>query len=217
MLPIIPGVIPFGLVMGTVASNAHLSLVQTSAMNIFVFAGASQLAAVDLMVQNAPSFIVIATGVIINLRFLLYSAALSETFHNESVLAKSMGAYFITDQSYSVLAVNESRLKTIPAKIKFYFGASTIMIFAWQCSVLLGLLFGNFAPSSLSLDYAVPLSFVALVMPTFKNKSFVYVALLSSVLSLILKPLPFNLGLLVSGLIAIVFGAYLSRKKGSFQ
>jgi predicted branched-subunit amino acid permease len=87
------------------------------------------------------------------------------------------------------------------------------MALTWQFSVIGGYIFGNFAPSSWALEYAVPLSFVALVMPTLKNRKYVAVAGFSSILSVILKPLPYNLSLIITGLLAIILGAYLTRKR----
>ena len=209
MLPINAGIIPFGLVMGTVASNAGLTLVQTMSMNILVFAGASQLAAVDLMSKGLPVFVVIATGLIINLRFFLYSAALSVEFQKESLKTKLISSYLLTDQSYSVTVANDEVLQNSKDKVQFYFGAAALMTLAWQTAVFLGFVFGNIAPSEWSLDYAVPLSFVALVLPTLKNSSYFYVGASSASLSLLLKDMPYNLGLLTSALMSVVLAIYL--------
>ncbi len=179
MLPIIMGVIPFGVVMGTVASQAKLDFSQSFLMNIFVFAGASQLAAIDLMTKNTESLVVVATGLIINLRFLLYSAALSPDLQRSKFITKFFSAYFITDQNYAVLTAHQKSFSNSREIIEFYFGASTIMFLAWHGSVSLGFIFGNFAPPSWSLDYAVPLSFISLVLPTMKDRKYIYVAIFS--------------------------------------
>lgn len=210
MLPITPGIIPFGLVMGTVAADAGLSMFQTVAMNFIVFAGAAQLAAIELMLNQVETVVVIITGLVINLRFMLYSASLATKFANESILYKAIVSYTITDQSYTSLAANEHKLKASD-KLLFYLGTSLVMIIVWQSSVVLGFIFGNFAPESISLDYAVPLSFVALVMPTLKNKLYWFVAVFCSILAIILKDLPYNLGLLVTACSGISLGMFLKR------
>ncbi len=174
MLPITTGVLPFGAVMGTVSSEAGLSLFQAATMNLIVYAGAAQLAAVDLMSKHAASIVVIATGLVINLRFLLYSAAMSPVVQNSSLLVKLTCAHTLTDQSYTTMTANSDRLPTTKDQIQFYFGASLIMFIAWQASVIAGFIFGNFAPAAWALDFAVPLSFVALLIPTLKNKTYVY-------------------------------------------
>lgn len=207
------GVIPFGAVMGTVSSEKGLSALQSFGMNLFVYAGAAQLAAVDLMSRHAPIFIVVITGLIINLRFLLYSAALSPRLRKSGFWTKFVSAYFLTDQSYAVMTVYEDRLQNNEEVIAFYFGSVACMTLCWHLSVMAGFAFGNFAPATWSLDYAVPLSFVALVIPSLKNLKYVYVAVFSFAASLIFKQIPYNLGLIVTSLSAILLATFLTRKK----
>ncbi|MES2802048.1 MAG: AzlC family ABC transporter permease [Bdellovibrionota bacterium] len=215
MLPIVPGIIPFGAVMGTVSADAHLSFFQTVSMNILVFAGASQLAAVDLMNQQAAVIVVVATGLIINLRFLLYSAALSPIVHQESFFRKFTSAYFVTDQSYAVMTAEQDRFKSNQEAVQFYLGSCLCMVIVWQSSVIAGFVFGNFAPKSLSLDYAIPLSFVALLMPTLKNSKYVIVAIFSAVVSLLLHQMPFKTGLIATAILGIFLALFLTRKKAA--
>jgi predicted branched-subunit amino acid permease len=213
MLPILTGAIPFGAVMGTVCFEANLSLSQSMGMDFIVYAGAAQLAAIDLMTKNAASLIVILTGLIINLRFLLYSAALSPIVQRSNFLIKFFCAHTLTDQAYAVMSANENKLKSATDATQFYLGASVCMFITWHASVLAGYIFGNFAPATLSLDFAVPLSFVALVIPTIKNKNYLYVAVFSSVISLLLYTLPFKSGLMITALSSIGLATFLTRNK----
>jgi predicted branched-subunit amino acid permease len=213
MLPITTGVIPFGAIVGTICSDAQFSFVQTLGMNVLVYAGASQLAADELMTKQAASIVVVVTGLIINLRFLLYSAALSPVVQRSSFLVKLVSAYMLTDQSYAVMSANQDKLPTNKDAIEFYFGASMCMMLVWHTSTVAGYIFGNFAPASLALDFAVPLSFVALVIPTLKNKNFVLVALFSSLASILLHSLPYKTGLIVTSGLAIALAAFLTRKR----
>jgi predicted branched-subunit amino acid permease len=215
MIPVTPGIIPFGAVMGTVFSEAHFTFFQAMTMNTLVFAGASQLAAVDLMTKNTPVLIVLATGLIINLRFILYSAALSPVVQKSSFLVKIASAYTLTDQGYAVMSANESQLKNTTEMVEFYLGTVLCMIFVWHGSVIAGFIFGNFAPASWSLDYAIPLSFITLTIPTLKNKPYVAVAIFSAVVAVLLKFIPFNLGLIITAILAILFAMLLTRKKES--
>lgn len=215
MLPIVPGIIPFGAVMGTVSADAHLSFFQTVSMNFLVFAGASQLAAIDLMNQQAAVIVVVATGLIINLRFLLYSAAMSPIVQQESFIKKFITAYCVTDQSYAVMISEQDRFKSNHEAIQFYLGSCLCMVIVWQSSVIAGFIFGNFAPKSLSLDYAIPLSFVALLMPTLKNSKYVIVAIFSAVASLLLQQMPFKTGLIATAILGICLALFLTRKKAA--
>lgn len=213
MLPITTGVVPFGAVMGTVAADAGLEFYQSFLMNLFVFAGAAQLAAIDLMTQSTASVVVVATGLIINLRFLLYSAAFSPLVQNSKFITKFACAYSLTDQTYAAMLAHQKKLNNQSESLQFYLGASLCMFLAWQISVIAGFVFGNFAPKALALDYAVPLSFVALVMPTFKSWKYIAVAVFSSNISLLLTHMPFRLGLIATTALSICFAVVLTRKK----
>lgn len=213
MLPIVPGILPFGAVMGTVSADAGLSFFQTVGMNVIVFAGASQVAAVDLMKHQAAVWVVVATGLIINLRFLLYSAALSPVVNQENFLTKFISAFCLTDQSYAVMSAQQDKFKTNAEAVEYYLGSCLCMVMAWHSSVIAGYIFGNFAPNSISLDYAIPLSFVALVLPTFKNRNYIIVAIFSSLVSLLFHNLPYRVGLMATALLGIGLAYFLTRKK----
>lgn len=215
MVPIMTGVVPFGAVMGAAAAEAKMALGQSVWMNLIVFAGAAQLAALDLMTKNATIIVIVATGLIINLRFILYSAAIAPVLAKEGFWTKLVSAYFLTDQSYAVMNAHESYFKTSRDPVQFYFGACVCMALTWHLSVLAGYLFGNFAPRAWALDYAVPLSFIVLIVPTLKSRAYVMVAVCSALAALVLHDLPFNLGLIVSAAIAIGLAAILMRKRGA--
>lgn len=213
VLPIISGIIPFGAVMGSAFSEAGLSFWQAILMNTVVYAGAAQLATVNLMTLNAAVLVVVATGLIINLRFLLYSAAMSPYLHDSKPLIKFLCAFSLTDQSYAAMSAHHDKYNTNSEAVNFYLGTAACMMLTWHGSVFAGFIFGNFAPPSWSLDYAVPLSFVALLVPTLKSKKYVAVALFSTVLSLLLNDLPLKTGLIATALLSIGFAAFLIRKK----
>lgn len=210
ILPIVPGIIPFGLIMGTSAQNAEISIIEMFLMNLIVLGGSSQLVAVDLMTKNVDTIIIILTGCVINLRMMLYSAAFSPLFKSSSFVEKTIASYMLTDQAYALTTANEDNLPNKREKISFYFGAAISMVIIWHISVILGMYFGNFAPKSLSLDFAVPLSFMALTIPAIKDKSYLYVAVISGVLSLFFYELPYNLGLLLSAGLGVASGAFIS-------
>jgi predicted branched-subunit amino acid permease len=213
VLPIISGIIPFGAVMGSAFSEAKLSFWQAFLMNTAVYAGAAQLATVDLMSQNAAVLVVLATGMIINLRFLLYSAAMSPLTHDSSPLIKFLCAFTLTDQSYATMTANQSKFNTNTEAVNFYLGTALCMLVTWHASVYAGFIFGNFAPVSWSLDFAVPLSFVALLVPSLKNKKYIAVAIVSSILSLLLFGLPLKTGLIATALLSIGFAWILMMRK----
>lgn len=215
MIPITAGVIPFGAIVGTVCSEAQFSFLQTMGMNLFVYAGASQLAATELMMKNTTTLIVVLTGLIINLRFLLYSAAMSPFVQKSSLVVKMASSYLLTDQSYATMTAHQEYFKTSSDAVRFYFGGALCMNLVWHASVAGGFAFGNFAPAAWALDFAVPLSFVALVIPTLKSRKYVLVAVFSSIVSVILHTMPYRTGLIITALLSIGLAALITRKKAS--
>ncbi len=213
VLPIISGIIPFGAVMGSAFAEAKLSFWQAMLMNTAVYAGAAQLATVDLMKVEAAIWVVIATGLIINLRFLLYSAAMSPYLKDASPLVKFLCAFTLTDQSYAAMSANQDKFARNQEATEFYLGTALCMLLTWHSAVVAGFIFGNFAPAALSLDYAIPLSFVALLVPSLKSRGHLGVALFSSLTSLLFYHLPLKTGLMVTALLSIGLAWILIRQK----
>jgi 4-azaleucine resistance transporter AzlC len=213
MLPITTGVIPFGAVTGTICHELGLKFYEAITMNTALYAGASQLAAMDLMKKHAAVLVVILTGLAINLRFLLYSAAMAQALAKAKPWQKFICAHTLTDQSYAVMMANQDKLDTTEKEVWFYLGTAACMLLVWQSSFIAGFVFGNFAPSAWALDFAVPLSFLALVIPTIKNRVYLYIAAYSAVASVFFYHLPFRSGLIVTALTAIALGAFLTRRK----
>lgn len=213
IIPIASGIIPFGMVMGVVFAEANLSLLQALLMDNVVYAGAAQLATVSLMKLNTAILIVLATGLIINLRFLLYSAAMSPYLENSNRWVKYFCAFTLTDQSYAAMTANQHKFKTNQEAMQFYMGTAVAMLITWHSSVVFGHLFGNIAPAKLNLDYAIPLSFVALLVPTLKTKNHYLIAGFSAVASLIFYKAPLNIGLMISALLSIGLAWILIKRK----
>lgn len=208
ILPLVSGIIPFGAVMGSAFAEAKLPFWQAMLMNLSVYAGAAQLATVDLMSLKAAVLVVVGTGLIINLRFLLYSAAMSHYLKESSLLVRFLTAFTLTDQSYAAMMSHHDKYRSNHEATQFYLGTAACMMLVWTSSVVAGYIFGNFAPAALNLDFAVPLSFVALLIPTLKTKAHWAVALASCVLSVLLVGLPLRSGLMVTAILCIL-GAWL--------
>lgn len=213
LMPLATGVIPFGLIMGTVSAEAGLNFIESMGLNLIVFAGASQLVAIELMNNGTPTLMVLLTCLTVNLRLLMYSTSLAPIMTELSALKKIGLAYIITDQAY---AVSISEFDNIPQwrnKVFLYMGAGIGLFVVWQISVIIGLFFGDIAPKSLSLEFAVPLAFMSIVIPSLKSKTLIIVAASSSLFSILFHHLPLNLGLISSALCALIVGIVVDKPK----
>lgn len=217
-VPFILVVMPFGLLFGVVATEAGFTTLQTMAFSSVVFAGASQFAALQLMVENAPMFIVIATALAVNLRMAMYSASLSVWLGDAPLWKRALIAYVNVDQSY---AVSINKFEDMPAlslsdRIAFFFGAVTPVCPMWVVATALGIWIGDAIPAWMALDFAVPICFLAIIAPMMRSLAHMIAAVVSIVLALVFAGLPFNLGLLIAAVTAMVVGAqvelWIARK-----
>ncbi|WP_209424401.1 AzlC family ABC transporter permease [Pararhodobacter sp. SW119] len=219
-LPFLLVVVPFGMVFGVVATEAGLSLAQTMGFSVGVFAGASQLAALQLMSANAPVLIVMATALAVNLRLAMYSASLAPYLGAAPVWQRAIVAWLLVDQSYALAHARyeSSPRMPIPARFAYYLGSVTLIVPFWCVASYLGAVLGNRIPAGLPVDFAVPITFLAVIAPMLRTLAHVAAALTSVVGVLAFAALPFNLGLLVAALIAMVVGArvevWLARQQG---
>ncbi len=217
-VPFLLVVMPFGLLFGVVATEAGFTTVQTMAFSSVVFAGASQFAALQLMVEDAPILIVIATALAVNLRMAMYSASLALWMGNAPLWQRALIAYVNVDQSYAV-SVNRFEDQpdlTVPQRVAFFFGAVTPVCPMWVVATALGIWLGEGIPEWMALDFAVPICFLAIIAPMMRTLAHMLAAVTSIVLALILSPLPYNLGLLGAAAAAMMVGAqvelWMSRR-----
>ena len=208
-VPFLLVVMPFGMLFGVVATEMGLTPVQVMAFSSVVFAGAAQFAALQLMAENAPILIVIATALAVNLRMAMYSASLAVWMGKAPFWKRALVAYVNVDQSYAVsINMFEDRPElTLPQRIAFFFGAVSPVCPMWVVATGLGLWLGDSIPDWMALDFAVPICFLAIIAPMLRSLAHVIAAVTSIVLALALAGLPYNLGLLVAALVAMAVGA----------
>ncbi|MFB6222000.1 MAG: AzlC family ABC transporter permease [Halolamina sp.] len=216
-LPLALGVVPFALIAGITAVDAGIPPYQAVGMSVILFAGASQLAAIELLGKDAPLAVVVVTAVVINLRFTMYSASIAPYFRGVSRLQRWLGAYVLTDQAYA-LSVAEFREKGPEerGRMGFYFGAAVGLWVIWQVGTIVGALLGASVPPGLSLEFAVPLTFMALLFPAVEGRPTAVAAAVAAAVAVVGASLPFNLGLLVASFAGIGVGVALERRDGSF-
>jgi 4-azaleucine resistance transporter AzlC len=203
--PLLLGVAPFGLVAGIAAVEAGLDLSQAIAMSVVVFAGASQLAALDLLGRDAPLSVVVVTAIVINLRMLMYSASIAPYFREFSARSKAGLAYVLTDQAY---ALSIARFKSDRSydERAYYAGAAVTIWAVWQVSTVAGVVLGTGVPESWGLEFTVPLIFLALLIPAMEDRSTTIAGIVGGVVAVAGAGLPLNLGLLVGATIGVVAG-----------
>lgn len=208
---------PFGLLFGVVGTEAGLDVGQVMGFTVLVIAGAAQFTALQLMHDNAPTLIVIASALAVNLRMAMYSASFAPHLGAAPIWQRALIAYMTVDQTYA-LANGEYEAapkQSTAEKVAFFFGTATPTIPVWIGASALGIVVGEAIPPALGLDFAVPITFIALIAPALRTLAHVAAALTSIVMAIALSVLPWNLWLLAAGLAAMIVGAEVERRMGA--
>lgn len=204
-IPLLLGIIPFGFIAGIATVNAGLGIEEAVGLSVIVFAGASQLAALDLIGQDAPLAVIVVTAVVINLRMFMYSASIAPHFQALSRRLKAAVAYLLIDQAYA-LAIARYRTEESPPRVAYYLGVAVTLWIVWQLTTVAGVVLGTTVPESLGLEFAVPLVFLALLIPAMEDGPTTVAGILGGIGAVGAAGLPLNLGLLVGAAVGIVAG-----------
>lgn len=204
-LPLLLGIVPFALVAGIAAIEAGLSPAQAVGLSVIVFAGASQLAAIELLGETAPLAVVVGTAVVINLRMSMYSASIAPHFQHLRQRTRAILAYVLTDQAYA-LAVAEYATDGETDRKRYYLGVALTLWVVWQAGTVVGVVVGAQVPEEWGLTFAVPLVFLALLVPAMKDRPTTLAAVVGGAVAVVAAGLPFNFGLLAGAGSGIVAG-----------
>lgn len=211
--PLLVGVFPFGLIYGALALNAGLSPVAAQMMSSIVFAGSSQFVTAQLIYEAAPGFVIVLTIAVVNLRHMLYSASVAEYVKDLPMKWKLILAYFLTDECYAATIIHYEEDGVKLQSHWFFLGAGLSLWATWQVGSALGIFLGAAIPESWSLDFALPLTFIAMVMPVLKDFPVIAAALSAGLVALLAFNLPFKLGLILAAFVGILVGTTLENSK----
>lgn len=210
ILPLLVGVIPFGVLFGIVAFTANLPWWATLLMSMIVFAGASQFAAVGLLTQGAAAALIVLTTFIINLRHAFYGASVAEYVTGLHKSWQRVLAFTLTDEAYAVsIAHYRDQTRGDPAFKHLYFiGANLTLYVFWQLTTAVGYFVGQLIgdPLALGLDFTLPVIFIAILIPRLKSRADLVSAVAASLIAVFAFSLPNKLGLLIAIAAGIAVG-----------
>jgi 4-azaleucine resistance transporter AzlC len=213
-LPVIVGVVPFGLACGIMGVTVGLTPLETVLMSALVFAGAAQFVALTMLGAGPAGWgmIVLAT-LLINLRHLLMGASLAAFVHRLPVRVKALLAFGMVDEVYA-LTMDRVRQKGYDAG--YQLGSSLSFFFAWVTSTAAGAFAGGRIadPLAWGLDFAMPAMFLALLIPRLTDKIGAAVCAMAAVVAVLgALYLPGKWYIIVACLAASVAGGLLEGKK----
>ena len=210
-LPIALGGIPFGMIYGVLALASGLSPALAQAMSAIVFAGSAQFIGAQLIGTGTPAPILLLTTFVVNLRHLLYSTSMTAHMRHLSAPWRWLLAYLLTDETFAVTILHyDDQKQDASNKHYFFLGAGLTEWTSWQLSTAVGIFLGTQVPDSWSLDFAMPLTFLALVFPVLKDRPAALAAVVAGLTAVLAASLPYNLDLIIATLTGIFVG-YLAE------
>ena len=216
MLDISPhmlSVIPFGIICGAIGIELGFNPYLVYGMSIIIFGGASQIVFLQLLSGGASSLIAVTSVGVINSRHLLYGAVLSEYLEKLSFIKKLLISYLVVDQGFAESNKFFKRNKTEEYLHYHLIGTGSTLWVCWQISTLAGIILGSFVPEELGLKFAIPLTFIAVVVQDLKKIDHVIVMLTCGISSLLFFDAPFKLYIIISPILALIIAALLLRFK----
>ena len=207
------GVAPFGVIYGVVALQSGIPPLAAVLMSSMVFAGSSQFLLAQLVGVGAPAMLSVAAVGLINLRHALYSASVAPLLAKLPRRWKILLAYLLTDEAYAAAIPHLLEERHSPDAHWILFGAGFALWAGWQLATIAGVVLGAQLPSDLGLEFALPLTFIAIVVPMINDRIKLGVALIAGAVALALAGLPYKLGLFAAALGGLAVGALLTRGK----
>ena len=209
--PLMIPVVPFGIIFGVLAIELGFNGYTTMGMSIIIFGGASQIIFLQLFSAGASSLIILSSVGAVNSRHLLYGAVLSEHLSDLKLSWKIIISYFLVDQAF---AVSNSYLKNNNDKNKHFhlFGAGVTCWTIWQITTFIGIILGSVIPDKLGLTFAIPLTFLALLINDFRKLINVIVILVSGIIATLgYQVIPFKAYIIVASLSGLIVAFILTK------
>ena len=209
MAPLWIGVVPFGLAYAVLARDAGLSVLETQALSVLVFAGSAQVSAVGLVATGAAGLEIVLTTFLLNARHVLYGLSLGRTLRLGG-WRRPVGAYFLTDEAFGVVVARDER------SFGFLLGAELSLFVTWNLSTLAGALLGSAIPDpqEIGVDLVFPLAFLALLVPLVRTRAELAVAVVAGAVAwATARELPGGIPILLAGVGGSLLGAMLTRNE----
>ena len=239
--PLLLGAVPFGMIYGIAALSAGIPAWLAQLASAVVFAGAAQLVIVQMLAAGAGFVPIALTSGLLNLRHVLYSASMAEYVRHLPRRWRLLLAYLLTDEAYAVAVLHYQRRDTASAASAgpgpkaasiasvapagdadtpahedlrhwYFLGAGFTLWAGWQLATAAGLLFGATIPAEWELDFAVPLTFIALLTLLLRERAGQAAALVAGLGALAFAALPYKLGLVAAILLGLAAGAWTVRR-----
>ncbi|MBC9073147.1 AzlC family ABC transporter permease [Thauera sp. CAU 1555] len=205
-LPLSVGLIPWAVVTGVAMRSIGLSPLEAMGMNVIVFAGTAQLGTLPLIAAGAPLWLLVLTALVLNLRFVIFSAALAPAFAGYSKGRRTLASYLLVDGVFAILS--ERILKSDDPHWRWgcYIAPSVWCWVLWQLFALVGVLGAGVLPADWSLEFMATIALMVMLVPMSATRPMLVAALAGGLGAVLLRGLPLKLGLIAGILVGIAAG-----------
>jgi predicted branched-subunit amino acid permease len=212
-LIVVPSYLPFALVCGVAAVNAGLTLPAALALPGLVYGGSSQAVLTQFLQSASSLWVAVLSGLVVNLRMAVYSAAMAPRLRHLSLPRRMLGAAFLVDNAFAFV---QQRSEEKPEEcndhlLAYYAGICAVLWPSWMAFCILGSLAGSVIPASWQLDFAIPLAFIATLATSVRSMPLLAAAVAGGIASVILFALPLKLGLIAACLLGLLAGLVVER------
>lgn len=204
--PLLLAVVPFGLVLGVTAAGSVVGGGLGIATSWIIFAGAAQLVTVQLMDSGTSLLVVVVTALVVNVRHLMYSAAMAPHFSEFPRRSRWALPYLLTDQAFAVSMLRYETVTEPTYKRWYYTGAGFTLWASWQMATVAGVVLGAQIPESLGLEFAIPLVFLVLLIPVVQTRPGLAAAIVGGTVAVAASSAPYGLGLVIGAVAGVGAG-----------
>ncbi len=213
ILPLLIPVVPFGLIIGVIGIELGFSPLMVYVSSLIVFSGSAQIVLFQLMSGGASPVVILTSVGVTNSRHFLYGAVLSEYLEDLSSKWKVFLSYFLVDQSFGLSLRFFKKNKNLKNKHYYLFGSGFTLWVIWQISSLIGIFLGSIVPDELGLAFAIPLTFLSLIIHEFRKFDHLIVIFSSGLLAIIFYEIPFKAYIIAASIGALLVAWIITNIK----
>ncbi len=206
-LPATAAIVAWGIVTGVAMVQFGLALAPALGLHLTAFAATAQIASVPLIVAGAPLAVVIVTALMMNLRFVIYSAALKAPLQHVPFGRRMLEGYLMGDMAVVMFLEKVRRRPDWPTRDAYFLGMCTINWAVWHAASLVGIFASTWFPRTWGLEFAGLLALLALLVPMCAKAPGALATVVAGGCGIATMHWPAKLGLvfsIVAGLVAAV-------------
>lgn len=205
-LPLSVGLAPWALVTGMSMVGIGFTPLQAMGMNLLVFAGTAQLGTLPLIAVGAPAWLIVVTALALNLRFVIFSAAIAQGFRGVGGGTRWLCGHLLTDGVFATCMAKMLATEDRQWRLGYYLAPALWSWLLWQYFALVGVLAAGSIPKQWSLEFMATIALMVLLLPMAKMRPMLVAALAGGGAAVLLHGLPLKLGLFAGIFVGIAAG-----------